>query len=195
MKVSYKGMSQELSPKIRKKLEAKFAKLSKLLDKRGEHQAHVVVTSERHLHNVEITIQFYDHQLIGEGAGADLSTALTAAFEKVESQAVKNRGKWREKQRRTDAPAERKATAAERKATPDVKKPKLVGVVASSNDNGDAQRIFRVNHKGTRKPMTLDEAVLEMENNQDYLVYRDADKDRLSLLVRRRDGHFDLIES
>ena len=42
--------------------------------------------------------------------------------------------------------------------------------------------------------MTLDEAVMEIEKDQDYLVYRDADKDRVSVLVRRRDGHFDLIE-
>ena len=42
--------------------------------------------------------------------------------------------------------------------------------------------------------MTLDEAMMEMEENQDYLVYRDADKDCVSVLVRRRDGHFDLIE-
>jgi hypothetical protein len=47
--------------------------------------------------------------------------------------------------------------------------------------------------------MTLDEALLEMDKNRDYLVYRDAAREKqgegLSVLVRRRDGHFDLIES
>jgi hypothetical protein len=43
--------------------------------------------------------------------------------------------------------------------------------------------------------MTLDEAVLEMDAARDYLVYRDTERDGLSVLVRRRDGHFDLIES
>ena len=28
----------------------------------------------------------------------------------------------------------------------------------------------------------------------DYLVYRDAETDRVSVLLRRRDGHFDLVE-
>ena len=42
--------------------------------------------------------------------------------------------------------------------------------------------------------MTLDEAVLEMEQKRDYLVYRDAKTDRVAVLMRRRDGHFDLIE-
>jgi putative sigma-54 modulation protein len=42
--------------------------------------------------------------------------------------------------------------------------------------------------------MTLDEAVLEMDKSRDYMVYRDAETDRISVLVRRRDGHFDLVE-
>jgi putative sigma-54 modulation protein len=44
------------------------------------------------------------------------------------------------------------------------------------------------------KPMTLDEALLEMEKDRDYLVYRNANNDRLAILLRRRDGHFDLVE-
>ncbi len=32
-----------------------------------------------------------------------------------------------------------------------------------------------------------------MEEDRDYLVYRDAEGDGVSVLVRRRDGHFDLI--
>ena len=44
--------------------------------------------------------------------------------------------------------------------------------------------------------MTLQEAILEMErDNDDYVVYRDAARDCLSVLVRRPDGNFDLIES
>jgi len=43
--------------------------------------------------------------------------------------------------------------------------------------------------------MTLEEALIEMETDRDYMVYRDADKGCVTMLVRRRDGHFDLIES
>jgi putative sigma-54 modulation protein len=43
--------------------------------------------------------------------------------------------------------------------------------------------------------MTLDEAMLEMEKDRDYMVYRDAETDRLAVLVRRRDGHFDLVQA
>ena len=55
--------------------------------------------------------------------------------------------------------------------------------------------MFRVNHHQKRKPMTLDEALLEMDKTRDYLVYRDAETTACRVLVRRRDGHFDLVEA
>jgi putative sigma-54 modulation protein len=181
MNVSYKGMKQELPAKMQSKLDAKFAKLSKLVEKRGEKEAHVIVTGERHLHKAEITMQFYDHQLVGEGSDADLFTAICSALDKLEIQAVKNRGKWRQKGRRQEAAPRRAAKAsAPRAPVPDASK--------------GGQKIFRVNHHGQSKPMTLEEAMLEMDKSKDYLVYQDSEKGRLSMLVRRRDGHFDLIE-
>jgi len=181
MKVSYRGVHKELPPKFQEKLDAKFAKLSKLLERRGEKEAHVVVTSERHLHNAEITLQFYDHQLIGVDSDADLFTAVSKALDKLDKQAVKQREKWREKKRRSNGAAPEAAEAVAKPATAKIATP--------------APRVYKVNHKGQRKPMTLEEAVLEMEGNREYMVYRDADKECLSVLVRRRDGDFDLIES
>ena len=55
MKVSIQGIKNDIPAKLQEKLDAKFAKLSKLVDGRGEKQAHVVVTSERHLHKAEVT--------------------------------------------------------------------------------------------------------------------------------------------
>jgi len=42
--------------------------------------------------------------------------------------------------------------------------------------------------------MTLEEAMLEIDG-RDYVAYRDAETDRLRVLIRRRDGNFDLIEA
>ena len=181
MKISYKGVQQELPPKLQEKLDAKFAKLSKLLERRGEKEAHVVVTTERHLYHAEITVQYYDHQLVGFASDADLSVAMHGALEKLEKQATKQREKWREKKRRSDVS---EPAAEEVEETP-----------AEAGEPPMAQRVFRVNHQENRKPMTLEEALLEMEQGGDYVVYRDAEKECLSVLVRRRDGNFDLIES
>lgn len=187
MKVSYRGIKQDLPARLQAKLDAKFAKLSKLLEKRGELEAHVVVTLVRHLHKAEVTIPFYDHQLVGIGSDADVFTALCEALDKLETQAVKNRAKWQE--RRKDGAS---------KASSPSKKAGKAEISAKGKDkaqqSGPPINIFRVNHHDSRKPMTLDEAMIEMEQDRDYVVYRDAEKERISVLVRRRDGNFDLIE-
>lgn len=184
MKITYTGIKQELSPKFQRKLDGKFAKLSKLLEKRGEIEAHVVVTVVRHLNKAEITVPYYEHELIGVGSDPDVFTAVSTALEKLEAQAVKNRGKRREKHRRKDELAPKEAKAS--KAAP----PEPAPAETSAPVN-----VFRVNHHDQRKPMTLDEAILEMEEDRDYMVYRDAEREKVTVLVRRRDGHFDLIES
>ena len=63
------------------------------------------------------------------------------------------------------------------------------------NGQGKKPKIFRVNYDEGSKPMTLEEALLEMEAGTNYVVYRDSDRDCLSVLLRRPDGHYDLIES
>ena len=187
MKVTYKGMPHSLPPKIQQKLDGKFAKIARLLDGKGEREAHVIVTQERRMCCAEITLQFHDHKLVGKGSDVDLFTALSIALEKLDSQAVKQRTKWRATHRHKDD-GMRRSAEAEAPASP----------ARRGKEESTAKRIFRVNGDGRRKPMTLDEALLEMDKNRDYLVYRDADRDSegqgLSVLVRRRDGHFDLIE-
>jgi putative sigma-54 modulation protein len=188
MNVSYKGIKKEIPAKLQEKLDAKFAKLSKLLEQKGPKEAHVIVTQERHLNKAEVTMQFYGHPLVGASADADLFTAVSGALLKLEAQAVKQTAKWREKNRRSAAGSKSPAKKAG---------PELAAVVTSS-DNGKSsltQRIYRVKNGQDQKPMTLDEAILEMELDRDYMVYRDAERNGLSVLVRRRDGHFDLIEA
>jgi putative sigma-54 modulation protein len=197
MKITYKGMPNALPAKSQQKLDGKFAKIAKLLDGRGEREAHVIVAQERHLCRAEVTVQFYDHQLVGIGSDSDLFTALSVAIEKLGKQAVNQRGKWREKHRRNGPGVNRAGAGEDVRGDQRREVPAKVPAAASASKarESDGKRIFRVNGVGRRKPMTLDEALLEMDKNRDYLVYRDAQRQGLSVLVRRRDGHFDLIES
>jgi putative sigma-54 modulation protein len=179
MKITYTGRQVELVPAQLKKLEERFAKVGKLLDGKRECEAHVILSLERHLHQAEVTVNYFNHQLVGVGSNSDLFTAIHSAIEKLEKQAVKQRSKWRDTKRtpRKEAEAAKEARPAVREVESEVER-----------------RVYRVNHHQSRKPMTLDEALLEMEKNRDYLVYRDAETDRILVLVRRRDGNFDLVE-
>ena len=186
MKIHYTGRQVELAPAQLKKIEAAFAKVGKLLDGREEKEAHVVLSAERHLNQVEVTVNYHNHPLVGIGSGADLFTAIHDAVEKLEKQALKVRTKWRDAKR-----TPRKGEEVPEEAAPEAP----VEAAGTESEADEAERqVFRVNHHQKRKPMTIDEAMLEMEKDLDYLVYRDAKTDRVAVLVRRRDGHFDLVE-
>jgi ribosome hibernation promoting factor len=182
VKITYTGRQVELAPAQLKKLEARFAKIGKLLDGRRECEAHVILSLERHLHNAEATVNYFGHQLVGIGSNGDLFIAIHAAAEKLEKQAVKARTKWRDTKR---TPHKSPSEAESEPAAP----------AETVADKEPERRVFRINHHQKRKPMTLDEAMLEMDRSRDYLVYRDAETDRISVLLRRRDGNFDLVES
>lgn len=188
MKVSYKGIKDEIPSKLQQKLDAKFAKLSKLVDGRGEKQAHVVVTSERHLHKAEITLHVHNHQLVGIASDSDVFSAMCAALDRIEKQAAKQGARWRDTTRRSEPIKSAAAKAETPAAAP--KKATRKTVVAGSD-----QRVFRPDQHERRKPITLEEALLEMEDGREYVAYRDADKQVVSILIRRRDGHYDLIET
>ena len=175
MKIKYTGRQVELAPAQLRKLEAQFAKIGKLLDGRRECEAHVILSVERHLQRAEATVNYYGHPLVGMGSNVDLFTAIHSAAEKLEKQALKARSKWRDTKR------------GPKQAVPEAS-------AQAESAPGAERQVFRVNHHQKRKPMTLEEAVLEMERKQDYVVYRDSETDRVSVLVRRPDGNFDLVE-
>lgn len=194
MKVIFSGKANEFSSKLEDKLRAKLSKLGKLIERRGEREAHVCHHVERHLHRIEIVVNVYDHALKGEGVNADMETALHQAVERLEAQVVKLRARWRDTHR--DKKHVRSAKEDwETNAEGSEPVPVRAAALASRNGNPASARIFRVNYDEDRKPMTLEEAMLEMEKPMDYIVYRDSDRNCLSVLVRRRDGNFDLIES
>jgi putative sigma-54 modulation protein len=200
MKISYTGKSDAIPPRQRTKLEGKLQKLSKVLERRGEKEAHVVLTQERFLHKVEITINAWDHALVGIAANSDIAVAAQEAFDRLEKQLLKLRARWRDTKRVRDKEADGEkasATLQPEAPRPSSNKAKIANKAKASVSVKKAARkqVFRVNHSEGTKPMTLEEAMLEMEASEDYLVYRDAQTDRVTVLMRRSDGHFDLIES
>jgi len=180
MKITYTGRQVELKPAQLKKLEAQFAKTGKLLDGKGDCEIHVVLSVQRHLQSAEATVNYFGHELVGLATDPDLFCAIHAAAQKLEKQALKARAKWRDGKRKSHKMAS-EAEGAPTPAEPEASAPSNV-------------HIYHVNHHDRRKPMTLEEALLEMDENRDYMVYRDAATDRVAVLIRRRDGHFDLVE-
>jgi ribosome hibernation promoting factor len=195
MKINYTGRHDAFPPRQRAKLEAKLQKIAKLVERRGEREAHVILTSERFLHNVEITFNAWEHSFVGIGSDRDVEVAANTALCKLEKQIVKLRTKWRDTSRHKDKAAPVPQPIPEAPATDGRTKGGKASARLSAPAKANPKKVYRVNHGDGNKPMTLEEAMLEMEASQDYMVYRDARTDRVTVLMRRPDGHFDLIES
>lgn len=193
MKITYTGKPEALTPDESKKIEAKFAKLARLLDlPSGEREAHVILAAERHLQSAEITILYHDHRLFGEGSAGDAFSAISTAVEKIEKQILKLRTKWRDTKRGPKQELEEEPAAEPAAPARAAKGAPTQGGAGREDESGP--RVFRANHHERSKPMTLEEALLEI-HQRDYVVYRDAETGHVSILIRRRDGNFDLIEA
>src|SRR5258708_25031761 len=104
MKVTYTGKHSILPAADCRKLEAKLAKISKMIEKNGEREAHVFLAQERFLHKAEITLNAWDHTLIGVGSDSDAFNAVKIAIDKLEKQVVNLRARWRTTKRHKEAP-------------------------------------------------------------------------------------------
>lgn len=194
MKITYTGQAAFTSVQ-QKKLDAKYAKLSKLLDRGGERAAHVILTAQRHLQRAEITVKYYDHDLVGLSSDSDGFQAVSTAIEKLEKQIIKHRTKWRDTKRTGAAKAALLVPPAAAKKAEAAKPAPKAKAAAKPDGKAADKRVYKVNSKNQKKPMTVEEAMLEFQDTKGYMVYRDADSDRVHVLVKRTDGHFDLIES
>lgn len=198
MKVIVSGKTREFTPDIQQKFVLKLEKLSKLVERRGEREARVMHKVERHLHKVEVTMNLFDHQVAVLGSDADLDTALTDAAVKLEKQILKMRTKWRDTRR--DAKGVRSSKEEWDAAPVAPVKEEAPAKAAKAKLNGRAKpagkpKIYKVNYDEDAKPMTIEEAILEMEAGHSYTVFRNSQANCTSVLVRRADGNFDLIES
>jgi putative sigma-54 modulation protein len=188
MNITYTGKQEKFYPAQTEKIQAKFKKLAKILDGKGEKSAHVILTNKRGVYDAEITVNYLHHSLVGAEKDTEQYIAISGALEKLEKQILKIRAKRRDVKKTTPKTAWEKEAQS---TTVIAAEPAVDG-----RTNGAKPKIYRVNYKATtRKPMTLDEAMIEIGKDGDYFVYRDAQKDCVSVLLRRPDGHFDLIES
>ena len=188
MIITYTGKQEYLHPTQKTSLETKFAKIGKLLDVdgKGDRRAHVILHHQKNDHRVEITLNFLDHQIAGEHVDPDQFTALNAAVDKIEKQMIKVRDKRRDIKK---GPREDwdKSASVDKLSADDERDHPLPAVSLNGKP-----KVYRV-APADGKPMTIDEAMMEIDSDN-YLVYRDATSNSLSVLLRRDDGNFDLVE-
>jgi len=174
MRIEYTGRHLEVPEAARRLAEAKLRKLQKILP--GITTVHVMLGADRYSQVAELVVHSPHLDLTAKQAGGDLAKALKSAIDKLLHQAQHAKGRRRDSKRRQ--------AAASRPARP----------LASAAPSEREVRVIK-SRGFVAKPMTLDEALLQMETRKDGpLVFRDAGGAGLRVLFWRRDGHLGLIE-
>ncbi len=163
-----------LSPALRRRVEAKLARVSRFLAKVTE--ARVVLALERYRHLAEVTLQAKQATLHAEAAAADFQTAVDLALGHLQEQV----------RRRKERLRARKPRPSRQIAEPGSEAP---GGADAAEEPGVVVRRL------SAKPMTVDEALEQLRIRRDgLLVFTNARSRAVNVLRRRPDGRLELVE-
>ena len=189
MKIHYTGRHADISDAEKAKAKRRFEKVQRIFGPSHDLESHVILSKQRHFVQAEITLHALGHTLVVTGENAGAFAALTQALERLEKQAVKNKHKLvdtRRPGRQRDEP-----NVTVRAVTRDLAE----NGATEPPDTPPIARIVRGNG-GAGKPLTLEEAALALQDqDRDQLTYTDSDSGRLCVLIRRRDGALELVET
>jgi putative sigma-54 modulation protein len=185
MNLDITGRHIEITPALKEFTEDKLRKLEKLLD--GPLEIHVVLGIEKHRHTAEIQVKSRTAILAGTQETGDLYASIGEVIDKLERQALKHKEKMRGHKHR------KSLRDPEVMAAMEAGRPVAEG--AEVVDAAESPRVHRGQGRKV-KPLSVEDALLELETSgEDLLVFRDSTSDRVSVVYRRPDGDFGVVET
>lgn len=176
MEFEYTGRHVDVTDGLRAHVEDHFRKLEHIFND-STARAHIIMEVEKNRQMGEVLVHWRDYTLTARDTNADMYQALSRAIAKIEKQAVRLKKKiidGKQRAKRTSDVAPQPDGNIEASPRP----PRII-----------AARRYSV------KPMTAEEAALRLSDEPDqFLVFRDADTNRVGVLYKRKDGNFGLIE-
>ena len=175
MKITLRGKNIEITEAIEEKVGEKLSKLDKYFIVSENVEAKVLVRTYPYGQKIEVTIPTEYVLLRAEVVDQDLYNAIDLVIDKLEGQIRKYK------------------TRLNRKS----KDNKLAFNLASLEPLADEEEDVLVKTKTiTPKPMDMEEAIMQMELiGHSFFVYRDTETDAISIVYRRNDGNYGLIET
>jgi putative sigma-54 modulation protein len=176
MEFEFTGRHIDITPAVERLVRKELGKLDRILDS-APIRTHVTVSAEKHRKRTEIVVYWRDSVFTAVGENSDLTQSVAAAAARVQKQGLRLKEKFQARKRgRQPAKAVAPIPGGAIEAAPNA--PRIV-----------LQRRYRV------KPMTPEEAAIMLGDSDDqFIVFRDADTNRVGVLYNRTDGNFGLIE-
>ena len=174
MKVTVIAKNIDLTPALKEMVEKKISKLDRYFEPSVTARATLSVQKNRQ--KIEVTIPFNGVILRGEETTEDLYKSIDLVEDKLERQIRKQRTKL-----------------ARKNSSGSLRYPDFNSVDFKEELEEDSKVVktksFNV------KPMSSEEAILQMELlGHNFFVYQDADTSKVSVMYKRKDGNYGLIE-
>lgn len=175
MKISVRGKNITITEGIETKVIDKLSKLDKYFIVSDEVDAKVLVRTYPYGQKIEVTIPTEYVLLRAEVVDDDLYNAIDIVVDKLEGQIRKYK------------------TRLSRKLKDNKLSLDLSSVEPLEEEEEDVLVKVKSIHP---KPMDMEEAIMQMELiGHSFFVYRDMETDSISVVYRRRDGDYGLIET
>lgn len=155
----------------------KVAKIRKYIN--NPTDASVILSLEKHRHMAEIIINVNRTTINAKEVTEDMYAAIDLAMDKIERQVKKYKDKI--KNHKPDHALQDKRVR--------------YNIVSSESFEKDKQTKIVRTESIFIKPMSLDEAIMQMDLvKKDFLVFTNAESQKVNVLYRRGDGDYGLIE-
>ena len=181
------GRNFEVTPDVRTLIDKKLAKIvDKLFDDVIEIRCVLQVQKYRNICEILIVGKEHDVKTIQESDDS-MQDAINAAIDHLKRQAQKNRKKIRDHHRKdgNHAKVDRVTEWAVQVLEPASLRAKKGGTTTP--------RIVKTNNLPIR-PMSIEEAALRLDDSKnEFIVFRDLDTDKVSVIYKRRDNNLGLI--
>ena len=180
MQISVTFRHVDPTPALKAYAEDKLDRVKKYL--RRPVDAHVILSVAKERHVAEITLKADHVTMFAQEETHDLYSAIDLAIDKLEHQAQKLKARRRH----------HKGSAAARGPEP----PEVTTSVLAADLRapGGGPAVIR-SQSVPAKPMSIDEAVEQLDVSRgEFLVFTNASNQMLSVLYRRKDGNYGLIE-
>ena len=175
MKISVTFRSSEGEKWQKVYAEERIRKLNKYVDAPAE--AHIILSMEKFRNFVEINLSANGWNVNAKEEAKDMHLAIDNCIEKIEKQLKKQREKVREHKPKSIRRGQEKLVRGEETEE------------TSVNKIAETRKIIL-------KPMSFDEAIMEIEETKDrFIIYRDSSSENVTLVYRRDDGNYTLIET
>jgi len=166
MDLTVHGSNILVTDALRTYAEKKLGKLQRYW--KGVNEAQVLLEVERGQHICEVTVPLTGAVLRGEARADDMYQAIDECVQKLERQIQRYKARF------------------------DRASKELGELLTNESEPGD--EIVR-QKKFPAKPMQPEEAVMQLNLiGHDFFVFTNAETDRISVIYRRRDGRYGLLE-